>query len=118
MPRPVDLAAQDLLVDAEGVVVEEGRVAGQHLVEEDAEGPPVHRLVVTFRLDDLRRLQKYYSQGFQNPTDADTEFDDDSGWDYTVALMTFSAQSINSKYCGKAKDEEEICINTKVSKQV
>ena len=44
--RPVYFAAQDLLVDAEGVVVEEGRVAGQHLVHEDAQRPPVHRLVV------------------------------------------------------------------------
>ena len=44
--RPVYFAAEDLLVDAEGVVVEEGRVAGQHLVHEDAQRPPVHRLVV------------------------------------------------------------------------
>ena len=44
--RPVYFAAEDLLVDAEGVVVEEGRVAGQHLVHEDTQRPPVHRLVV------------------------------------------------------------------------
>lgn len=52
---PVYLAAEDLLVDPEGIVVKERRVAGQHLVDEDAEGPPVHRLVVALRLDDLGR---------------------------------------------------------------
>ena len=33
--RPFDLAGQDLLVDAERVVVEERRVAGQHLVDQN-----------------------------------------------------------------------------------
>ena len=67
MPRPVDLPAQDLLVDAEGVVVKEGRVAGQHLVQEDAEGPPVHCLVVPLRLDDLWGLHKYCRSGISQP---------------------------------------------------
>ena len=49
VPGPVDLAAEDLLVDPEGVVVKEGRISSQHLVDEYAEGPPVHRLVVTLR---------------------------------------------------------------------
>ena len=44
--RPLKLASEDLLVDAEGVVVKEGRVAGKHLVDQDAKRPPVHCLVV------------------------------------------------------------------------
>ena len=35
LPGPVDFARQDLLVDPEWVVVEERRVAGQHLEDED-----------------------------------------------------------------------------------
>ena len=34
------LYLQDLLVDAKGVLVVEGGVASQHLVNEDAQGPP------------------------------------------------------------------------------
>ena len=30
-------------------------VPGEHLVEEDAEGPPIDSLAVAFALDDLRR---------------------------------------------------------------
>ena len=45
--RPLDLAAEDLLVDAEWIVVEEWRVASQHLVDQNPQGPPVHCLVVT-----------------------------------------------------------------------
>ena len=52
--RPLNLPRQDLLVYTEGIVVKEGRIAGQHLVYEDAQSPPVHRLVVTLGLDDLR----------------------------------------------------------------
>lgn len=51
---PVNLSAEDLLVYPERIVVEEGRVPGQHLVYEDAQGPPVHGLVVALGLDDLR----------------------------------------------------------------
>ena len=54
VPRPLHPARQDLLVDTEWIVVEEGRIAGQHLVYEDPEGPPVHGLVVALALDDLR----------------------------------------------------------------
>ena len=43
-----------LFIDSEWVVVEEGRVSRQHLVDEDAQGPPVDSLVVAFALDDLR----------------------------------------------------------------
>ena len=51
---PVNLSAEDLLVYPERIVVKEGRVSGQHLVYEDAQGPPVHGLVVALGLDDLR----------------------------------------------------------------
>ena len=47
--RPLQLASEDLLVDAERVVVEEGRVAGQHLVDQDAKGPPVNRFGVAMQ---------------------------------------------------------------------
>ena len=47
--RPLQLASEDLLVDAERVVVEEGRVAGQHLVDQDAKGPPVNRFGVALQ---------------------------------------------------------------------
>ena len=47
--RPLQLASEDLLVDAERVVVEEGRVAGQHFVDQDAKGPPVNRFGVALQ---------------------------------------------------------------------
>ena len=47
--RPLQLASEDLLVDEERVVVEEGRVAGQHLVDQDAKGPPVNRFGVALQ---------------------------------------------------------------------
>mmetsp|Transcript_77581 Transcript_77581/g.240356 ORF Transcript_77581/g.240356 Transcript_77581/m.240356 type:complete len:268 (+) Transcript_77581:2-805(+) len=55
VPREVDAAREHLLVDAEGVLVVEGRVARQHLEDEDAQGPPVHGAAVALGLDDLRR---------------------------------------------------------------
>jgi hypothetical protein len=36
MSGPIHLAREDLLVDAEGVVVEEGRIAAQHFEEQHA----------------------------------------------------------------------------------
>lgn len=36
VPRPVDLAAQDFLVDAKRIVVVEWRIADEHFVDEDA----------------------------------------------------------------------------------
>jgi hypothetical protein len=42
----VYLARDDLLVDLDGLVGKEGRVASCHLVHEDAQCPPVNRLVV------------------------------------------------------------------------
>jgi len=41
MLRPLDLPRQDLLVDAKRIVVEEGRVADQHLEDQDAQRPPI-----------------------------------------------------------------------------
>ena len=49
MPRPVDLAAEDLLVDAKWVVVKKWGKAGQHLVDQDAKGPPVNRFGVALQ---------------------------------------------------------------------
>mmetsp|Transcript_5636 Transcript_5636/g.19155 ORF Transcript_5636/g.19155 Transcript_5636/m.19155 type:complete len:272 (-) Transcript_5636:356-1171(-) len=54
VPRELDLALQDLLVDAQWVLVVEGRVPREHLEDEDARGPPVHRLAVPLAQDDLR----------------------------------------------------------------
>ena len=50
---PLHPARQDPLVYPEWIVVKERRISGQHLVYEDAQSPPVHRLVVTLGLDDL-----------------------------------------------------------------
>lgn len=52
---PLDSSAQYLLVYPEGVVVEEGRESGQHLVYQNPQSPPVNSLVVTLALDDLWR---------------------------------------------------------------
>ena len=46
---PVYLAAEDLLVDSEWIVVKERRISSQHLVHEYAQGPPVNRLVMALR---------------------------------------------------------------------
>mmetsp|Transcript_36225 Transcript_36225/g.111497 ORF Transcript_36225/g.111497 Transcript_36225/m.111497 type:complete len:369 (-) Transcript_36225:59-1165(-) len=53
--REVDLPGQDLLVDAHGVLVAEGRLAADHLVDEDAQGPPVHGLAVALVQQHLGR---------------------------------------------------------------
>ena len=50
----LEFSRHDLLVDLDGLVGEEGRVAGRHLVEEDAQRPPVNRLVVALAEDDFR----------------------------------------------------------------
>jgi hypothetical protein len=47
--RGIYLAGHDLLVDLDGLVGEEGRVAGSHLIDEHAQGPPVDRLVVALQ---------------------------------------------------------------------
>ena len=54
MSWPIYLSTQDLFVNPKRIIVKEWRISGQHLVDEDAEGPPVHRLVVALGLDDLR----------------------------------------------------------------
>lgn len=48
------LAKQYLLVDANVRRIVKGWVTTQHLVDEHTECPPIHRLAVTFRLDNLR----------------------------------------------------------------
>ena len=53
MSWPIYLSTQDLFVNPKRIIVKEWRISGQHLVDEDAEGPPVHRLVVALGLDDL-----------------------------------------------------------------
>mmetsp|Transcript_4049 Transcript_4049/g.11425 ORF Transcript_4049/g.11425 Transcript_4049/m.11425 type:complete len:201 (+) Transcript_4049:576-1178(+) len=55
MPWEVHSAFQNLLVDAEGILVIEGWVACEHLEDEDAQGPPVHPLPVALGLYDLGR---------------------------------------------------------------
>ena len=45
---------QDLLASGGRVLREEGRVAHQHLVEDDSQGPPVNGLVVALLLEHLR----------------------------------------------------------------
>lgn len=40
------LPRNNLLVDLNGLVSKEGRVAGCHLIDENPQGPPVHSLVV------------------------------------------------------------------------
>ena len=52
--RELNLAFEDLLVDGHGVVVVKWIDAGNHLVGEDTEGPPVDRLAVAFVEEDLR----------------------------------------------------------------
>lgn len=47
---PLQPSVTRLLV---GLVVREGRVAGEHLVDEDAERPPVDALAVAAALDQL-----------------------------------------------------------------
>mmetsp|Transcript_54283 Transcript_54283/g.168043 ORF Transcript_54283/g.168043 Transcript_54283/m.168043 type:complete len:252 (-) Transcript_54283:59-814(-) len=55
MPGKFDAPCQDLLVDAEGVLVVERRVPREHLEEQDAQRPPVHGAAVALALDDLGR---------------------------------------------------------------
>ena len=51
---PGNLACDNLLVEPHQRRVGEGRLAQQHLVDEDAQGPPVHGPVVSAALEDLR----------------------------------------------------------------
>lgn len=44
------LPRDNLLIDLDGLVSEEGRVASSHLVDENSQGPPVHSLVVALEL--------------------------------------------------------------------
>ena len=42
-------SGDDFFVDLNGLVCEKGRIAGGHFVHEDAEGPPIHGLVITLK---------------------------------------------------------------------
>lgn len=53
--REPDSAADDLLVDLNGLIGEERRITGGHLVHQNAQGPPIHGLVVPFAQNDLGR---------------------------------------------------------------
>ena len=46
----LEFSRHDLLVDLDGLVSEERWIAGGHLVHENSQGPPVHRLVVALKL--------------------------------------------------------------------
>ena len=46
--RELDLALQNLLIDGHGVIIIEWVDASDHLVGQDAEGPPVDGLAVAF----------------------------------------------------------------------
>ena len=48
-------ALDDLLVDLQGILVPEGRLADEEFVDQDAEGPPVDGRAVARVADDLRR---------------------------------------------------------------
>ena len=52
---PDDLAVDNLLVEPHEAGVSEGGLADQHLVHEDAQGPPVHGAGVAPTLENLRR---------------------------------------------------------------
>ena len=52
--RELVVADRDLPVDLVGVVVVKGRVACQHLEEQDAQGPPVHSMVMSQVHDHFR----------------------------------------------------------------
>lgn len=47
--EPTHLSADNLLVDLNRLVGEEGRIAGGHLVDQHTQGPPVDGLVVTLK---------------------------------------------------------------------
>mmetsp|Transcript_48182 Transcript_48182/g.75254 ORF Transcript_48182/g.75254 Transcript_48182/m.75254 type:complete len:297 (+) Transcript_48182:313-1203(+) len=53
VPGVLNLPSQDTLVQLHTVVRIEGRVASQHLVNQDPQRPPVHSLSVAFVQDDL-----------------------------------------------------------------
>ena len=44
-----NLSRDDLLVDLDGLISEERRVASSHLVYENTKRPPVHRLIIALR---------------------------------------------------------------------
>lgn len=53
MRREADFARHDFLVDLDGLIGKEGRIAGSHFEHKYTQGPPVHGFIVSFRQDDL-----------------------------------------------------------------
>jgi len=51
----INTSCQNLLVDAERILVIERRIARQHLEQEDSQSPPINGFVVALGLDDFRR---------------------------------------------------------------
>ena len=49
----VDLSCQDLLVNPHGVFITEGRLPADHLIDQNAQSPPVNRFAVAFVQQDL-----------------------------------------------------------------
>mmetsp|Transcript_7904 Transcript_7904/g.19224 ORF Transcript_7904/g.19224 Transcript_7904/m.19224 type:complete len:210 (-) Transcript_7904:720-1349(-) len=85
VPQDLHLAEEDLLVDPEGVLVIEGGVPGEHLVHEDAKGPPVDRLAMPLALDDLRR--KVLRRPTQGPRPVRDHLRKPEVGDFEVALV-------------------------------
>ena len=52
--RQLELGGQDLALQLRAALGAEGRRAAQHLVQQDAHAPPVHRLAVPLARHDLR----------------------------------------------------------------
>ncbi len=52
------LAGDNLLVDLDRLIGIEGRIASGHFVNEDAQSPPIHCLVVTLEGEKLEGLQR------------------------------------------------------------
>ena len=51
--READFSLDDLFKDFKRVIMHEGTLTYKHLIDEDSEGVPVHRLPVTLVHDDL-----------------------------------------------------------------
>lgn len=55
LARQLELFVHDFGVHHRTVVVEEGRLAREHLVQQRAEAPPIHFLAISLSLEQLRR---------------------------------------------------------------
>ena len=55
VPRKFNLTFQNILIHCHWVIVREGVDADLHLVNQDSQAPPVHRLAVAFLQQNFRR---------------------------------------------------------------